>query len=79
MKKSLTVLILLFVNISIVCQAYNTDTLITGLPKPVSFAFMPVNKLIISIKYSTVRVYNTNVTFVKTFWNFKYSLYTSGQ
>ena len=79
MKKSLTVLILLFVNISIVCQAYNTDTLITGLPKPVSFAFMPVNKLIISIKDSTVRVYNTNGTFVKTFWNFRDSLYTAGQ
>ncbi|MBE2217407.1 MAG: PQQ-dependent sugar dehydrogenase [Ignavibacteria bacterium] len=79
MKKSLTALILLFVNISIFCQAYNTDTLITGLPKPVSFAFMPVNKLIISIKDSTVRVYNNNGTFVKTFWNFKDSLYTAGQ
>jgi glucose/arabinose dehydrogenase len=79
MKKLFQGVLLIVMNLSIFSQAYNTDTLITGLQKPVSFAFMPVNRLIISIKDSTVRVYNTNGTFVKTFWNFKDSLYTAGQ
>lgn len=68
-----------FINVSIIAQAYNTDTLISGLPKPVSFSFMPANKVIMTIKDSTVRVYDVNGTFVKTFWNFKDSLYSAGQ
>ena len=79
MNKIFVSIILIFINFSIFSQAYNTDTIISGLPKPVSFAFMPVNKLIISIKDSTVRVYNTNGSFVKTFWDFKDSLYSAGQ
>ncbi len=79
MKKIYISLILLFVNFIVISQAYNTDTIVSGLPKPVSFAFMPENKFIISIKDSTVRVYNTNGTFLKTFWNFSDSLYAAGQ
>jgi len=79
MKKIYISLILLFANFSVISQAYNTDTIISGLPKPVSFTFMPVNKLLISIKDSTVRVYSTDGAFLKTFWNFGDSLYNAGQ
>lgn len=60
-------------------QAYNSDTLITGLPRPVSFSFMPANKMIITLKDSTARIYDQNGAFLKTFWNFKDSLYSAGQ
>lgn len=79
MLKVIISFIMFCVNLSIMAQAYNTDTLITGLPKPVSFTFTPANKIIITLKDSTARTYDQYGTFLKTFWNFRDSLYSAGQ
>ncbi len=79
MNKILYAAAYIWLGTCIFSQAYNTDTLITGLPRPVSFSFMPANKIIITLKDSTARVYDQNGAFLKTFWNFKDSLYSAGQ
>lgn len=79
MKKLFVIALVLFVNVKIFTQAYNVDTVLFGLPKAVSFSSMGSDKLIVTIKDSTVRIYSMNGTYLKTFWNFSDSLYSSGQ
>ena len=79
MPKIFPGIFLLFFHYCVFSQSYSIDTLITGLPKPVAFSFMASDKLLITLKDSTVRVYNQNGSFIKTFWNFRDSLYFSGQ
>lgn len=79
MKRIFFILVLLL-NCGIInSQPYTIDTLVTGLQKPVSFAFISSNKVIVTLKDSTARVYQFNNNFLGTFWNFRDSLYTAGQ
>ena len=78
-KLNISVLLLFLMQTTLFAQAYNVDTVIFGLPKAVSFSSMGSDKLIITIKDSTVRIYSNNGTYLKTFWNFSDSLYSSGQ
>jgi glucose/arabinose dehydrogenase len=79
MKKILIFLIFVTVCGITFSQPYTIDTLVTGLQKPVSFAFMSTNKIIVTLKDSSARVYQFSNNFLGTFWNFKDSLYIAGQ
>jgi len=62
-------------HVSVTAQPYTIDTLITGMPRNVSFSFMGEDRIILTIKDSTVRVYSASGTYLKTFWNFGDSTY----
>ncbi|MGH2574796.1 MAG: PQQ-dependent sugar dehydrogenase [Ignavibacteria bacterium] len=75
MKKSIILfLIVLFNSINCLSQPYIIETPITGLHKPVAFAFLPNNNVIITHKDSLARIYTLNNVRVSVFWTFTDSL-----
>ncbi len=74
MKK---ILLIFFVLVPLTANAYNIDTVVTGLNKPIVFTFLPDTNIIITIKDGPVRIYSLQNKFVSTFWDFTDSVETA--
>ncbi|HMQ80076.1 MAG TPA: PQQ-dependent sugar dehydrogenase [Ignavibacteria bacterium] len=75
MNRVYTAVAFFCIYVSVTAQPYTVDTLITGMPRNVSFSFMGDDRIILTIKDSTVRVYSSSGTYLRTFWNFGDSTY----
>ncbi|NOS85419.1 MAG: T9SS type A sorting domain-containing protein [Ignavibacteria bacterium] len=70
----ITAMLIVYSATTAIAQQYVIENTITGMQLPVSFAFLPNNNVIVTLKQSSAKIYNTNNTEISTFWNFADSL-----